>query len=210
VPLPVRHYYHVYAAGAWQAPVREHIAALAASGLRAEMVVGLVGPPAARRAAASAASALLGESGLPEVRRWAEADEGWEQVTLDEVHADVHRIPGDSAVLYTHTKGASDPSALNAAWRRSMTARVVSGWRECLSLLEEGHDTAGCHWVTQRDDATAFYAGNFWMATAAYLRTLPPPPRESRWQAETWVSSASGPRAADVLPGWPQYAAAVP
>jgi len=48
VTLPIRHYYHVYAAGAWMQPVREHVAALAVSGLRVPTVVGLVGAPCGR------------------------------------------------------------------------------------------------------------------------------------------------------------------
>jgi hypothetical protein len=113
VTLPVRHYYHLYAAGAWIIPVREHVTALALSGLRAPMVIGLTGAPGGRQQAREMLTAMLSEAGLPAPERWAKA---------------------------------------------------------------------------------------------SYLRRLPPPPRESRWQAETWVSSESGPKAADLLPGWPRYA----
>lgn len=206
--LPIRHYYHVYAAGAWMVPVREHLSVLAVSGLRVPMVIGLVGTFAARRQARHEIGRLLEDADLPAPERWAEADEGWEQVTLGEVHADVHRIPAEFAVMYAHAKGAANPSPLNAAWRRSLTRHVVCGWEECAGLLADGHDTAGCHWVTAHKSTTAFYAGNFWWARASYLRRLPPPPCESRWQAETWVSSVSDPKAADLLPGWPRYAQA--
>ena len=203
--LPVRHYYHVYAAGAWMQPVREHIAALAVSGLRAPMMIGLVGVRGGRWQAREMITAWLDGAGLPAPERWAEADEGWEQVTLAEIRADVHRIPAEFAVMYAHAKGAHNPSPLNAAWRRSMTRHVVCGREECAGLLEDGYDTAGCHWVHAQKSTVMFYAGNFWWARASYLRQLPEPPRESRWQAETWVSSVSGPKAADLLPGWPRY-----
>lgn len=209
VTLPVRHYYHVYAAGAWIRPAQEHVTALALSGLRAPMVIGLVGAPGGRLQAREMLTAMLSEAGLPAPERWAEADEGWEQVTLAEVHADVHRTPAEFAVMYAHAKGSANPSPLNAAWRRSMTRHVACDWEECAGLLEDGYDTAGCHWVTAQRSTTAFYAGNFWWARASYLRTLPPPPNESRWQAETWVSSATGPKAADLLPGWPRYTQAL-
>ena len=203
--LPIRHYYHVYAAGAWMQPVREHVAALAVSGLRVPTVVGLVGAPCGRMQARDMITAWLGDAGLPLPERWAEADEGWEQVTLAEIHADVHRIGCEFAVLYAHAKGSHNPSPLNAAWRRSMTRRTVSGWEECAGLLESGYDTAGCHWVHAQKSTVMFYAGTFWWAKASYLRRLPEPPQESRWQAETWVSSLSDPDAADLLPGWPAY-----
>ncbi len=202
-PLHVRHYYHVFAAGSWQRPAAEHIAALADAHLRADTVVGLVGPRDARRAARRAIRRGAAEAGLRAPVRWVEADTGWEQVTLQQIHFDVHRIPGQFAVLYAHTKGAHNATAVNDAWRRAMTRHVVTGWEHCLQLLTDGHDTAGCHWVSKGEES--FYGGNFWWATASYLRRLPPPGRENRWQAETWVSSRSGPRAADLTPGWPRY-----
>lgn len=204
--LPVRHYYHVYAAGAWAVPVREHVAALAGAGLRAPVTVGLAGPADARADAREAIGKALADAGLPAVMRWAEADEGWEQVTLREVHTGVHAIPGEYAVLYAHTKGAHDASPVNAAWRRTMTRELVGGHGRCARLLAAGCDAVGCHWVTAPHDlATGFYAGNFWMAKASYLRRLPPPADGTRWEAETWVSSCSGPVVADLLPGWPRY-----
>ena len=186
-------------------PVREHVSALAVSGLRVSTVIGLVGARGGRLQAREMITAWLADAGLPGPERWAEADEGWEQVTLAEIHADVHRIGCEFAVLYAHAKGSHNPSPLNAAWRRSMTRRTVSGWEECAGLLGSGYDTAGCHWVHAQRSDTMFYAGNFWWARASYLRRLPEPPQESRWQAETWVSSLSAPDAADLLPGWPAY-----
>jgi hypothetical protein len=198
MPLPIRHYYHVYAAGTWQQPVAEHLATLAGATLNAETVIGLVGPEDQRQEARQLISRRLKPA------RWVEADNGWEQTTLAQIHADVHHVPDEFAVLYAHTKGAHDNTQLNAAWRRSMTARLVGEWEGCVELLAGGHDTVGCHWVSA-GDGVSFYGGNFWWATASYLRRLPPPDTENRWRAETWVSSASGPKAFDLLPGWPRY-----
>lgn len=198
-----RHYYHVYAAGAWEVPAAEHIAALAEAGLHTDMTIGLVGAPGERRKAQEIIGGALADAGLLAPTRWIEADEGWEQVTLGQIHTDVHRTPGEYPVLYAHTKGASDDTALNTAWRRAMTRETVGRWQHCTALLDGGYDTAGCHWVSA--GGPSFYGGNFWWATASYLRRLPPPDHTNRWQAETWVSSASDQCAYDLKPGWPSY-----
>lgn len=191
----IRHYYHVFADGHWQEPVREHVAAILASGLHAEMTIGVVGSPDNRKAARQA-------FGVLPVERIVEADSGWEQLTLDALHADDR----DGPVLYAHSKGSSDPSPINIAWRRSMTRRVVSGWRDCLARLDEA-DAVGCHWLTKRewptmDITTPFFGGNFWWARSDYLRTLPAPSHVSRWKAEEWLG-VNEPRVFDLLPGWP-------
>ena len=92
----IRHYYHVYADGYWHTPVAEHLDALAESGLKPHLTVGVVGEPANRRAVRVA----LRFAG---VARWIEANTGWEQVTLDALRQDA--ASHDDPVLYAHTKG---------------------------------------------------------------------------------------------------------
>lgn len=124
----------------------------------------------------------------------------------------------DGAILYAHTKGASDNTEFRARWRRSMTERVVLAWRENLARIEaEDLDAIGCHWLTEEKypgmfgpmtvpaPGSGFFGGNFWIATCDYLRTLPECEAEPRWKAESWIGINS-PRAADLLPGWPDDA----
>ena len=76
------HFYHVYADGAWQEPVAEHLAALEASGLGAALdykAAGVVGSPANCQEAIDA----LG----PGWQIAATAAAGFEQVTLAALHA---------------------------------------------------------------------------------------------------------------------------
>lgn len=214
LPWPARHYYHVYAAGSWAEPVREHIEALGESAFPGPVTIGLAGPDGDRFRARELISMRMEAAGLPPPAGWIEAPAGFEQVTLKVVRADARLlalVPGEAAILYAHTKGARDNSDWNAAWRRSMTFHVVSQWRHALSLLAGGYDTVGCHWLTPekhhdppagRIITTPMYGGNFWWAKASYLRRLPPVQDQHRYQAEEWVGLAA-PRACDLLPGWP-------
>ena len=138
---------------------------------------------------------------------------GNESVTLN--YAREWALDHDGAILYAHTKGASNSEPFRDRWRHSMTSRVVERWRDNLALLESGDvDAVGCHWLTEAEypgmfgamtvpaEGSGFFGGNFWMATCDYLRTLPPCEPEPRWQAEQWIG-LNHPRVVDLLPGWP-------
>jgi hypothetical protein len=207
---PVRHYYHCYATGAWSEPCREHFEALGRAKFDGPITVGLVGYDEDRMIAREMIGMHLRTWGLPEVK-WVESSDGWEQLTLQEIHRDVHQIPGEFAVLYAHTKGARDNSSWNALWRRSMTEHVVSGWESAAGFLERnGTDAVGCHWLTPEEHHdppdyvvdSPFFGGNFWVSRATYLRRLPPPGLEYRHQAEEWIGMLN-PRVKDLMPGWP-------
>lgn len=165
---------HIWTPGAWQEPVTEVLAALHASEFPGTIHVGLVGPRESRVRALET---------LGDVQVAAEADSGFEQVTLAPLHA--HAQEHDEAILYAHTKGASDPAPWKIEWRRSMTEHLISRWADALKGLEAGADLAGAHWI---DDGTPpHFSGNFWMASAAYLRALPPCATDDRMAAEFWV-----------------------
>ncbi len=201
-------YYHVYAVNDWPRIVHAHLDALEESGLGSQLsgfFLGVVGRPAERRRVLHEVSARV------PVKVVAEADQGWEQVTLNALWRAPKAPRG--AVLYAHTKGVSKspPSDLREAWRRSMTQAVVIGWRRCVDLLQD-HDLVGCHWLTPERWSHVpnfgdkpYFAGNFWWATTDWLRGLPKPTGGSkgRWDAEPWVGSGPVPRVVDLAPGWP-------
>ena len=204
--LDVRSYYHCFAAGAWADPVRDHFAAMGRSGLdETAITVGLVGPARDRDNDRQRIGLLCRNWCIPEPAQWREAEEGWEQVTLQAIYDDVQKIPGEYAVLYAHAKGAYGDTDTNHAWRRSMTRHVVRGWEDCVALLGS-HDMVGCHYVSNDHypQDPPFFGGNFWWARASYLRRLPPPENENRWTAEIWATQAN-PLVHDLRPGWPDY-----
>lgn len=178
------HFYHVYADGAWQTPVREHLHALTVSGLMEnldEVFVGIVGSVANRAAVKKDFPAVV----------IAEADEGWEQVTLQKLHdyAQHH----EAKIFYAHTKGAHQPGSFRDDWRRAMTYHTVTQWRECVNALDV-LGVAGPYWMNsdlpEHTNHKSFFGGNFWWARSNYLRALPPVGVEHRWQAEGWIGLA--------------------
>ncbi len=198
--------YHVWANGQWLAPLFEFNQALADTGFDGPLSYGIVGDLEKRDDVMSFCD--------PKAQIW-EWDEGNEYLTINRVREWAEDAPS-TAVLYAHTKGAATVGDFRDRWRQSMTARLVERWQENLAVLETGKvDAVGCHWLTEAlypgmfapqmsapAMGSGFFGGNFWMATCAYLRTLPPCEAEPRWRAEEWIGLGC-PRVVDLLPGWP-------
>jgi hypothetical protein len=197
------HYYHIWADGAWEAPVLEHLAALERTGLGAALNVkaaGVTGRPEHRREVATV---------LPGWDICAGEDTGFEDVTLRALHT--YAQDHDGKVFYAHAKGAANPSRQNTLWRRRMTYCTASKWQECVTALDD-HDCAGPHWLTADSyygggpgagPWRGWFGGNFWWANLSFLRGLPVPGGGDRWAAERWIGSAGLPDVADMLPGRP-------
>lgn len=199
--MKLAHFYHLYADGDYEGIVQDHVEALISSELIDNLdllAVGLVGEKHNRIEAVE----LLTYYGLtPKVV--AEAETGWEQVTLQKVHD--YAQNNDAKVLYAHTKGAWSGTALSTPWRETMTDAVVNRWQECVEALDST-DTAGAFWIWSREpehaDHDYFFGGNFWWARTDYLRKLPPIGNTDRYQAEGWIGLAQ-PTAHIMWEGYP-------
>lgn len=190
----IHHFYHAYADGSWREPLTEHLTALREHGLMdslATFQVGVVGGEASRREVIS----LLDDATII-----AEADEGWEQVTLFKLR-DFAR-DNDGVYFYAHTKSAANPTDINIGWRKSMTYYNVVRWQDALSHLAE-HDAVGCHWLGRFDNP--IFGGNYWWANARHIRSLPEPKMISRYHAETWVGLSPSMTVYDMNVGWPAH-----
>ncbi len=206
--------YHIWTGGQWRKPLREFSDALVAAEFTGLVRVGIVGPVGWEEL----------RTEFPRLCRFpiVVADHGNEHLTLnavrtmlisEHVQGPPDRVGGH--VLYAHTKGSHDNTPFRDRWRRSMTNRLVGQWRSVAALLDTGQiDAVGSHWLTEAQFGSAifsqtrpapgsgFFGGNFWMARADYLRSLPPCPAEPRWAAESWIGTRR-PRVYDLLPGWP-------
>lgn len=189
------HYYHIYADGLWRVPLAEHVDAIRRINDVVFTQVGIVGDPANR---AEVIEQIPGSWVIADV-----SDQGWEQVTLEALHRELRHI--DGPVLYAHTKGAANASAVNAVWRGCMTRNVVRRWGEAIRDLEHA-DLVGAHWLTPAAHpgkvGTPYFGGNFWWARPDYLAGLPAPSNETRYHAEAWVGQ-NNPVVVDRVPGWP-------
>lgn len=199
--MNVSHWYHVWAQGEWREPVAEHLDALAACGYDGPFHVGVVGAPERRAEALAELNAIRPPDSI------AEAETGWEQVTLHPLHE--YSQTHDGAILYAHTKGASDPSTINIAWRRSMSWHLVRNLHACKGAIEQGYDVVGCHWLTPEEfpghvqhAPLPCLGGNFWLASCEYLKRLAPCAVSCRHDAEGWIGTGD-PNVLDLFPGWP-------
>jgi len=84
-------------------------------------------------------------------------------------------------VLYFHTKGVSVPvDDHRQKWRKMMENHLIKDWRQNLQYLAD-HDTVGVNWIpcnnppwiTKLAWMRPHYTGNFWIATSAWIRSLP-------------------------------------
>jgi hypothetical protein len=192
--VKIRHFYHLYLDGdaSWPGIAAEYADVLRVSGFPVAPEVGLVG--------ADRVTARLELAKYPGWQITAEADTGWEQVTLKILQDALPGMDGDTAVLYTHAKGSWRNIALEDQWRRSMLWHLVFRWEHCLELLGT-HQVAGCHWQGH------YFAGNFWWARAGYLKTLPAilsaASEGDRLAAGSWLGEGHPARVANLVEGWP-------
>ena len=127
-----------------------------------------------------------------------------ENLTILEIEKWVKDHPNWN-VLYFHSKGATqNPNdILRISWRSCMMRNLVINWRRCVSDLDLGYDSVGCHWLKKMgsDHSQNYWAGNFWWAKSNFLQTLPPmsdririkmsgiSSLESRYESEVWIGN---------------------
>ena len=228
--MQIAQFYHAWADGRWERPLTEHIGWMSHAGFRVPLKMGVIGKPENRvRLYRWLDEKLPGQWELA-----AEADEGFEEVTLMAVRD--WALHNDGNALYAHTKGAGNTNDFAVQWQNRMTRELVWRWQHCQDLLREA-DAAGCHWLAPGQDwprpwpldgnvirvSHPHFSGNFWWATAGYLRKLPAWPYEiphypgcctrdsvpqamGRYLAELWIGLGD-PRICDLYPGMPgEYA----
>ena len=184
------HFFHAYADGNFETPIREHFGEVRESGLLNALDsvrVGIVGSPENR----ARVLPLFDQLSIP-VMVVATAETGWEQVTLTRLHEFAKQDDGN--IFYAHTKGAWSADTLAHLWRVSMIHDTVTRWEECVSALGK-LDTAGPYWLDsampEHVEHGHFFGGNFWWARYDYLAGLPPLNNDHRFQDEVWVGLGS-------------------
>ncbi len=172
-----RIYLHVFARNHYYDIAVEILTWIKRSGLNAPITIGLIGDAHAETELYELAGVLELET---EIVR---TDENtFEYHTLSLLWSDAHRARYEKC-LYLHTKGVTSASPTYTKWRHIMLDALVCAWRDRLRDLE-AHDIVGCFFL----DYWPCLAGNFWWATADWIRELTAPQKSSdRFAFEKWV-----------------------
>ena len=82
----------------------------------------------------------------------------------------------DAPILYFHTKGVSHspPNPLAERWRWYLNKFVAQADKWAATLREQGCDACGPLKLFDPQHGYTYFAGNFRMAKAEYVRRLPP------------------------------------
>ncbi|HRI15078.1 MAG TPA: hypothetical protein PLX89_18945, partial [Verrucomicrobiota bacterium] len=177
--------YHVATFPGWQEIVEDQCERLRRSGLlnrTQKLLVGVVGDDPA---AMPFLQARLGE--VASIHCWGPVDL-YEFPTLQRLFEEAQI--GDFRGWYIHTKGVSCPSDGALAHRLLMESVVIDNHLGCCHALTD-YDLCGARWLPAcAGEYESHFTGNFWWATAEYLRTLPPPnslDQTDRYAAEFWI-----------------------
>jgi hypothetical protein len=186
----MHYFFHVYADGQCEQPIRETIHCLKESGLYDALTSFHIGFVGSHQKIEEALVCLNSLGVVFNVA--ARADKGFEQVTQTPMWN--YSKDHDGLMLYTHTKGASDWSEVNIRWRRSMLYWNIVRWKEAHDILASGYASAyGCHWMRPTLNMPEHTQGNYMMAGTFYwlrcdvLRDFPAPALTHRHEAEGFI-----------------------
>lgn len=167
-------FFHCWTPGHWRPTTFEFLTALNESGFPGQLYVGLVGPAEQR------AEALAEIRAVRPAEVVAEAEIGWEQLTIHALHD--YSKSHDGVVIYGHAKGSWHGGDAARARGRAYVDAIARRWRSRLISL-----TAA--------DATGFADPNFWMVRCSFLRSLPPCSDRDRKLAAAYHWFSTGARA---------------
>lgn len=139
---------------------------------------------------------------------------GFEMVTLKQLQEDLAGIPDDQIIFYSHTKGISKEGSerrFSDAWRQSMQSIILDAIENKVEF-----ENAYGGFLLQKDHFNFvpnfgnydYFGGNFWLAKAGFLKTLPPiDVNADRFFAERWIGMTGAKLDSPNPNDWPSYAA---
>jgi hypothetical protein len=209
----IYHFYHAFADGEnSMCTIEEHLENLIISSLAENLekfYVGIVGAESNRKKVRN--KLLSREIKLP-FEIVVEANEGFEQVTLEKMRE--HAKYSDGYYLYAHSKSSVNNHSTNICWMYTMEYCNVFNWIEAISHLKLS-DAVGCFWLTHEKypklihwghttpNTNSFFAGNYWWSKAETLRELPLPDNSNRYMAEQWIGNKKDLKVYEILGGLP-------
>lgn len=96
----------------------------------------------------------------------------YEGITLNKLYN--RCLQEDLFVLYLHTKGSGNVTAVNIhMWRQILNHFCINHWQQAVAALSQGHELVG---VKDTDCiGRNAVSGNIWWSQSSYIRTLPEP-----------------------------------
>jgi hypothetical protein len=188
---PIAVFYHVYLVNNWKEIVSEQFRLMQESGLYDEASTVVCGVQAKDASALVEFGQMF--SGYDKLRIHSGRGNKFEYPTLKLLHD--YCLLHDARVLYFHSKGVvsetglTRPSAAGVkGWRDLMNFACLTDYQTCLRRLS----AANCCGINFNGQ---FFSGNFWWASASYIRTIQAPERPdtvTRSYYETWISTGTG------------------
>jgi hypothetical protein len=206
-PYPLALFWHVATLpqGAWTAIVRDQARAIAASGLRADVLVVVLGDASRVRAvlAEELPCATVFDGGV----RFGK----FEFPTLLRLQRFCKVAPPLTRVGYMHDKGASQARRSSAfftrwCWRKLMEHFLLTLWSSTLDAMDAAPEAAAAG-TTLLSEPWTHYSGNFWWARCSHINALPRVETldwRDRFQAEAWVGRNSEAVFRDCWKPWPR------
>ncbi len=182
----LHHFYHIYADGQWKEPVSEHLRALKEFGLYENLKTFKIGFVGSQENIRQAHQFIQSLGFVYEIAN--EQPSGWEQVTQIPMHE--FSKYNEGLMLYAHSKGASNPSAVNIRWRRSMIYWNVIRWQDAVNELSTRSHAYGCHWIAplvsmpEHKFGNMMFGGTFFWMRCEVMARHPKPALTHRWEAE--------------------------
>tara|TARA_Y100000389_G_scaffold200193_1_gene240086 strand:+ start:2131 stop:4536 length:2406 start_codon:yes stop_codon:yes gene_type:complete len=104
----------------------------------------------------------------------------------------------DSNILYLHNRGGSRKNnSASEDWTKMMEFFLIEKWKKSINMLGK-YFTCGCEMYPiqnrhSQNEYVYHYSGNFWWSRCSYIKILPYPTFEDRFnQSENWILQFAG------------------
>lgn len=104
----------------------------------------------------------------------------------------------DASILYIHNRGSSrNNNSASEDWTKMMEFFLIENWKKSIGMLDKYY-TCGCEMYPIQcrhcqNETVYHYSGNFWWSRCSYIKMLPYPTFEDRYnQSENWILQFAG------------------
>jgi hypothetical protein len=167
--------YHVATLNHWREVVAEQLRTLLRNVEIASLFVtiGADSTKTADSCAAMIATSIQSSGRGVALRTWARWLDEFEHPAMDLIDSIAKH--DDAPILYFHTKGVghSPPNPFAEKWRWYLNTFIAQADTWAAMLREQDYDACGPLKLFDPQHGYTYFAGNFWMAKAEYIRRLP-------------------------------------